>query len=262
MSFCSILVKVFKLDDDGIIAGVKGAHPAIPPREGVGKVVVKVTVVLVMEGGTDHRGRVTGDGVGKVFVASMPRNASYLVIELVDEEDIRVDGEDERGDEKVGLLDDVADLGVGIVGPRGGDDGFVMVGVVVIERLGVQEAVTPVEPGVIDDQRDEKGEGNGPPGGLKGSHGPAFGLGEYPTSEKKRDGGQGKDAGFDLHGDEAPERPGLNPTFRMTKIEPVEKTASNKINDENADVSHDRQIQEIVKSCLGGRVKRETPNEA
>lgn len=211
--------KMFKFVNDRVISGMKGSHEPVPPRKGVGIVIVEMAMVLVMESGTNHGERVAGSDAGKVFIACMASNAGDLIVEFVDDQQQRVNGQNEGGHEEVGLFDEVAHLRIRVVGPGRGHHGQMVVGVIFVEPLGVQQAVAPVEPGVIQHHGGEESQGRTQQRQIVGCHRPAFGLAKQTGSQQPSNGGQGGHAGFDFHGHLARlDGPALDAPLRMVQV--------------------------------------------
>ena len=84
--------RALKFKNDVIVCRMKSAHQTVPPRESVGIVVVEMTMMLIMENGTNHGEGSSGDPVCKIFVSSMTSDSGKLIIKLVEKQGDGMDG--------------------------------------------------------------------------------------------------------------------------------------------------------------------------
>ena len=83
----------------------------------------------------------------------MAQHATDLVIELLQNQHLPRDGQKERDDQVIGLIEKGFGQRFIVVAPHRRGQTFVMKGMKAVKRLAVQQPVNPVKPGVIEQDR-------------------------------------------------------------------------------------------------------------
>ena len=109
-------------------------------------------VLIVIRGGDDRRRRLTQSAT--MLEAGMADHTRDLVVDLMCEQQRRGDRDQKVREEPVGLQETIIEEGVAVIGPDGRRGAEVVPAVhAAEERLPVDEAVEPVEPGIEDYHR-------------------------------------------------------------------------------------------------------------